>query len=82
MLFLQGCPNCGYAGGPRGGRVEGSGFEIYSPEELQGAQTGRRKAFGSRPGAAGSGTPPWLYWLIFGVLLLAFGVLVIIYLNL
>lgn len=82
MLFLHGCPNCGYAGGPQGGKADASGFEIYSPEELEGAETGGKNSLGRRRTAKGAGAPPWLYWLIFGVLLVAFGVLVIIYLNL
>jgi ribosomal protein L32 len=82
MLFLQGCPNCGYAGGTGRGKAAGSGFEVYSPEELEGVleDDNRRPRHGS---ATRKGSPPpWLYWLIFGTLLVAFGILVLIYLNL
>lgn len=82
MLFLQGCPNCGYAGGAGRGKTAGSGFEVYSPEELEGiGQENKGRTRYGPPSPTGS-PPPWLYWLIFGILLAAFGVLVLIYLNL
>lgn len=81
MLFVQGCPNCGYAGGNEPGKG-GAGFEVYSPDELEGSNAAERGTAASSRGAQKSGAPPWLYWLIFSVLLLAFGVLVLIYLSL
>ncbi len=83
MLFLKGCPNCGYAGGQRPGVPADSGFEVYTPEEVEGVGakgSGRRLSSGYPP--KGDPPPPWLYWLIFGMLLAAFGILVVIYLNL
>jgi ribosomal protein L32 len=81
-LFLRGCPNCGYAGGQRPGASVDSGFEVYTPEEVEGVSAEKR---GRRlpAGYARKTTPPppWLYWLIFATLLVAFGVLVLIYLS-
>lgn len=82
MLFLQGCPNCGYAGGEGRGGAAGSGFEVYSPEEVEGVGEGSRRRPRYAPSSRSGSPPPWLYWLIFGTLLVAFGILVLIYLNL
>jgi len=65
--FVQGCPNCGYAG-----RVPGAGhaFETVDLEEK-----GRSRPLKPR-------TPAWVYPLAAGMIIVAFAVLVVIYLRL
>ena len=66
--FLNGCPNCGYAGGSPDGRGGRGGFDPVD----YGASPPRRKP----------DTPAWVWPLAMGILLVAFLGLVVIYLRL
>ena len=95
-LFVHGCPNCGYAGQWGSGAGAGTEdqsllLEPYDPEAVgadpeAGAGGGYARARGGnsrRSIALGSETsvPGWVYWLAIAILSLAFGILVLIYLQ-
>ncbi len=65
--FVQGCPNCGHAGGVPGAD---QGFETFDIRE-----TGARRP--SKPP-----TPVWVYPLAAGLIIVVFAALVLIYLRL
>ena len=65
--FVQGCPNCGYAGGDPGDNL---GFETLDLGNTQ----------RNRPPRVG--TPAWVYPLAAGIILAVFAGLVVIYLRL
>jgi hypothetical protein len=69
--FIQGCPNCGYAGGSTGNE---DGFEQVDYHDSSAEARDRR-----RPRTR---TPGWVWPLAIGILLIVFLGLVLVYLNL
>ena len=89
-MFRAGCPNCGYAG--TWGSGEGKGRRdtdfIIEPYDADSEGPGKRQAFpADRSRVQGwkkgkTQIPDWVYWLTIAILLVAVGVLVLLYLNL